>query len=109
MLRADVHGRVQDSEKDDSVVDGAVVEDEPMHIPAADVWRQFGPWAAQQIVAGKKFDSLVEQPHDHFSVLRATLGDVVEDGNVVLPALEGAENACHWTSNWKLRAAPFPR
>ena len=86
---------MEHSDKNDTVLDGAVEKDEAVNVPASQVGCEFWAWSTNQIIVGQQEQFFIEQPDDHFGVLRTALCDVILDRDVVFPTLAGYENAGH--------------
>ena len=91
---------MEHTDKDDSVSSRAIEQNEAMEVPTPEVGGQLGTGSAYGGVAGEDAEFLIEEPEDHFGILRAGLSDVVFDGDVILPALPGLQNAGHVFASW---------
>ena len=85
---------MKDSDGDDAVLKGSE-EDEAVDVPASQVGSEFRSGTANQIVVGQESEFLFKKPDDHLGVLETGLGDIVFNGNVILPAFPGFEYARH--------------
>lgn len=91
----DIHGGVQDPDQDDAVLHRAVEQDEPVHVPTSEVGGQLRTGPPYLVIGGQHVQLFIEQPDDHFGVLRTVPRDVVLNRDVVLPALPGLQNPWH--------------
>ena len=86
---------MEDSDQDDAIFNRPVEENESVDVPASQVGSEFRSGTANQIVVGQESEFLFKKPDDHLGVLGTGLGDIVFNGNVILPAFPGFENARH--------------
>ena len=86
---------MQHSDQDDAIFNRPVEEDKAVNVPASQVGSEFRSGTANQIVVGQESEFFFKKPDDHLGVLGTGLGDIVFNGNVILPAFPGFENAWH--------------
>ena len=70
---------MEDSDKNDPVLDGAVEKDKAVDVPASQVGCEFWAWSANQIIVGQQEQFFIEQPDDHLGILLTALSDVILD------------------------------